>query len=151
MIIGTLRLEFRLHGVFSLKEKRKSANSLKQKLRNTFNVSVAETEAQDSHQTLVLGVVIGASAGLGAIVFYEALVAATHFFLGVLAGYQVPTPAGEGGHAASASSSGAWRSHQSGNIATCASGSCFGRRAMNSARLAGSRAAEENDQAWPSQ
>jgi len=57
MIIGTLRLEFRLHGVFSLKEKRKIANSLKQKLRNTFNVSVAETEAQDVHQTLVLGVV----------------------------------------------------------------------------------------------
>lgn len=57
MIIGTLRLEFRLHGVFSLKEKRKSANSLKQKLRNTFNVAVSETEAQDSHQTLVLGVV----------------------------------------------------------------------------------------------
>ncbi|NLW81045.1 MAG: DUF503 domain-containing protein [Desulfovibrionales bacterium] len=57
MIIGTLRLEFRLHGVFSLKEKRKSANSLKQKLRNSFNVAVAETEAQDAHQTLVLGVV----------------------------------------------------------------------------------------------
>ncbi|GAB1409146.1 DUF503 domain-containing protein [Desulfovibrionales bacterium] len=57
MIIGSLRLEFRLHGVFSLKEKRKSANSLKQKLRNTFNVAVAETEAQDAHQTLVLGVV----------------------------------------------------------------------------------------------
>ncbi|SFL32630.1 Uncharacterized conserved protein YlxP, DUF503 family [Desulfomicrobium norvegicum] len=57
MIIGTLRLEFRLHGVFSLKEKRKSANSLKQKLRNTFNVAVAETESQDSHQVLVLGVV----------------------------------------------------------------------------------------------
>ena len=57
MIIGTLRLEFRLHGVFSLKEKRKSANSLKQKLRNTFNVAVAETEAQDSHQALVLSVV----------------------------------------------------------------------------------------------
>ena len=32
----------------------------------------------------VLGVVIGAVAGLGAIVFYEALVACTHFFLGVL-------------------------------------------------------------------
>ena len=57
MIIGTLRLEFRLHGVFSLKEKRKSANSLKQKLRNTFNVAVAETEAQDAHQTLILGIV----------------------------------------------------------------------------------------------
>lgn len=58
MIIGTLRLEFRLHGVFSLKDKRKNANSLKQKLRNTFNVSVAETEANDSHQTLVLAVVM---------------------------------------------------------------------------------------------
>jgi len=57
MIIGTLRLEFRLHGVFSLKEKRKIANSLKQKLRNTFNVAVAETEAQDAHQTMVLGIV----------------------------------------------------------------------------------------------
>jgi H+/Cl- antiporter ClcA len=53
-------------------------------------------------------VVIGASAGLGAIVFYEALVAATHIFLGVLAGYQVPTPAGEGGHAASASFTRPW-------------------------------------------
>ena len=45
---------------------------------------------------IVLGVVIGAVAGLGAIVFYEALVFSTHFFLGVLAGYQVPTPVGEG-------------------------------------------------------
>lgn len=57
MIVGTLRLEFRLHSVFSLKEKRRSANSLKQKLSNTFNVAVAETEAQDSHHRLVLGVV----------------------------------------------------------------------------------------------
>ena len=32
----------------------------------------------------VLGVVIGAVAGLGAIVFYEALVVCTHFFLNVL-------------------------------------------------------------------
>ncbi len=36
-------------------------------------------------------------AGLGALVFYEALVVATHLFLGVLAGYHVPTPVGEGG------------------------------------------------------
>ena len=52
---------------------------------------------------LVLGVLIGAMAGTGAIVFYEALLAGTHLFLGVLAGYHVPTPAGEGGHTASAS------------------------------------------------
>lgn len=56
MIVGTLRLEFRLHGIFSLKEKRRCANSIKQKMRNTFNIAVAETEAQDVHQTLVLGV-----------------------------------------------------------------------------------------------
>ena len=57
---------------------------------------------------LVLGVLIGATAGVGAIVFYEALMVSTHFFLGVLAGYQVPTPAGEGGHAASASFTRPW-------------------------------------------
>ena len=51
---------------------------------------------------LVLGTAIGVMAGLGAIVFYEALAAATHLFLGVLAGYQVPTTASEGGHRASA-------------------------------------------------
>jgi H+/Cl- antiporter ClcA/CBS domain-containing protein len=50
----------------------------------------------------VLGVVIGITAGLGAVVFYEALRAATHLFLGVIAGYTVPTPVGEGGRAASA-------------------------------------------------
>ena len=57
---------------------------------------------------VVLGVVIGAVAGFGAIVFYEALVASTHFFLGVLAGYHVPTPIGEGGQAASASAARPW-------------------------------------------
>ena len=40
-------------------------------------------------------------AGVGAIVFYEALLFTTHLFLGVLAGYHVPTPAIEGGHRAS--------------------------------------------------
>jgi CIC family chloride channel protein len=57
---------------------------------------------------LVLGVLIGAMAGCGAIVFYEALLGATHLFLGVLAGYHVPTPAGEGGQPASASFSRPW-------------------------------------------
>ena len=56
----------------------------------------------------MLGVLIGTMAGVGAIVFYEALLACTHFFLGVLAGYHVPTPAGEGGHGASASFSRPW-------------------------------------------
>jgi chloride channel protein, CIC family len=57
---------------------------------------------------VVLGVVIGAVAGVGAIVFYEALVLSTHLFLGTIAGYQVPTPAGEGGHAASSVAERPW-------------------------------------------
>ena len=57
---------------------------------------------------LVLGVLIGAMAGVGAIVFYEALLLSTHFFLGVLAGYHVPTPTGEGGHAASSTFTRPW-------------------------------------------
>ncbi|OEU66565.1 MAG: hypothetical protein BA863_13560 [Desulfovibrio sp. S3730MH75] len=57
MIIGVLSLEFRLHGNNSLKGKRKISLSLKQKLRNKFNVSVSEVEAQDSHERLVLAVV----------------------------------------------------------------------------------------------
>ena len=57
---------------------------------------------------LILGVLIGTMAGLGAIVFYEALLACTHFFLGTLAGYHVPTPVGEGGHGASASFTRPW-------------------------------------------
>ena len=57
---------------------------------------------------VVLGVVIGAVAGCGAIVFYEALVVSTHFFLGVLVGYHVPTPIGEGGQAASAAAARPW-------------------------------------------
>lgn len=45
---------------------------------------------------LILASVIGVVAGGGAVVFYEALRLSTHFFLGYLAGYHVPTPAGEG-------------------------------------------------------
>jgi uncharacterized protein YlxP (DUF503 family) len=57
MIIGMMRLQFRLHGNDSLKGKRRVAQSLKQKLRATFNVSVSEVEAQESHETLVLALV----------------------------------------------------------------------------------------------
>ena len=57
---------------------------------------------------IVLGVVIGAVAGFGAVVFYEALVLCTRFFLGILVGYRVPSPAGEGGSVGSASAARLW-------------------------------------------
>jgi H+/Cl- antiporter ClcA len=57
---------------------------------------------------IVLGVAIGAIAGAGAVVLYEALRLCTHFFLDVLAGYRVPTPAGEGHVAGSAHAARPW-------------------------------------------
>lgn len=51
---------------------------------------------------LLLGVLIGLVAGLGAVVFYTALHLATHYLLGSLGGYVPAGTAGEGGiHAAS--------------------------------------------------
>ncbi|MGH2595740.1 MAG: chloride channel protein, partial [Actinomycetota bacterium] len=45
---------------------------------------------------IVLGTMIGTVAGVGAIVFTEALRVATWFFLVVVGGYTPPSPAGEG-------------------------------------------------------
>ena len=51
-------MTFRLHApwVHSLKEKRMIVQSLVAKLQNRFHVSAAETEEQDTHQILVIGV-----------------------------------------------------------------------------------------------
>ncbi|BFR47364.1 DUF503 domain-containing protein [Nitratidesulfovibrio sp. HK-II] len=57
MIIGVLTVEFELHGNDSLKGKRRIASSLKTKVRNTFNVSIAEVRNQDSLTRLSLAVV----------------------------------------------------------------------------------------------
>ncbi len=57
---------------------------------------------------LVLGSLIGLVAGLGAVVFYEALVGVTHLLLGTLGQYRPPTPAGEGGLAGSGSFARPW-------------------------------------------
>ncbi|WP_457570513.1 DUF503 domain-containing protein [Desulfovulcanus sp.] len=57
MLIGTLTIKFRLHGIFSLKGKRQIANSLKQKLKNKFNVAVAEIDHLDNLDFLTLAIV----------------------------------------------------------------------------------------------
>ena len=48
MVIGVLTVEYALHGNDSLKGKRRVANSLKQKVRNTFNVAIAEAGTEES-------------------------------------------------------------------------------------------------------
>ena len=49
------------------------------------------------YKWLLLGVIIGVVAGLGAVGFYLALRYTTHFLLGYVAGYHLPTPLVEGG------------------------------------------------------
>ena len=55
MIVGTLRVRLLLRQARSLKDKRQVVKSVKDRLRNHFNVSVAEIEAQDNRQLAVLG------------------------------------------------------------------------------------------------
>jgi uncharacterized protein YlxP (DUF503 family) len=55
--IAYLTLELRIEGAHSLKDKRQAVRSLKDRLRNSFNVSVAEIEATDLWQRATIGVV----------------------------------------------------------------------------------------------
>ncbi len=55
MIVGSLRVRLLLREARSLKDKRQVVQSIKDRLRNEFNVSVAEVEAQDQRQLAVLG------------------------------------------------------------------------------------------------
>ncbi len=61
MIIGAALIEIHVHGSQSLKEKRGVLNSIKQRLRNRFNLSVAEVGGQDTWQRAVLGLTTGGS------------------------------------------------------------------------------------------
>lgn len=56
MIIGTVKVYMNAGWVHSLKEKRMVVKSIVEKVKNKFNVSIAEIEDQDLHQSIVLGV-----------------------------------------------------------------------------------------------
>lgn len=55
MVIGSLRVRMLVRESRSLKDKRQVVKSIKDRLRNSFNVSIAEVEAQDHRQLVVLG------------------------------------------------------------------------------------------------
>jgi uncharacterized protein YlxP (DUF503 family) len=55
MIVGSLLVRLRLREAQSLKDKRQVVRSIRDRLRNEFNVAVAEVEAQDKWQVAVLG------------------------------------------------------------------------------------------------
>lgn len=56
MIIGVATVKLYAPWVHSLKEKRMAVKSVVSKVQNRFNVSISEIEAQDIHQTIILGV-----------------------------------------------------------------------------------------------
>jgi uncharacterized protein YlxP (DUF503 family) len=57
MPIAFLTIELRIEGAQSLKDKRQVLRSMKDKLRHTFNVAVAELDATDLWQRATIGVV----------------------------------------------------------------------------------------------
>ena len=57
MVVGVAKLTLRLPGNKSLKGKRKVIKSICERLRQRFNLAVAETDVQDVWQTGELGIV----------------------------------------------------------------------------------------------
>jgi hypothetical protein len=56
MVVGVLRLELRLPETHSLKGKRSILRTIKARVRNVYNVSIAECEEHDLWQLAVVGV-----------------------------------------------------------------------------------------------
>ena len=63
MVVASLTWELSLPGCSSLKEKRTVIRSLRDRLRDKFNVSVAETALQDVHERAELTIALVASDG----------------------------------------------------------------------------------------
>ena len=55
MIVGTLKVRLMVREARSLKDKRQVIKSLKDRLANSFNVSIAEVDALDNRQLAVIG------------------------------------------------------------------------------------------------
>ena len=58
MTVGLLKIQIHLHGIGSLKDKRKIVKSIMGKLKAKFNLSVAEIDAQDSKALAVIGLAV---------------------------------------------------------------------------------------------
>ena len=57
MVVGTLCTELFISDGLTLKDKRRVLDSLLDRIRNRFNVAVAEVDKQDSRHAAVVGVV----------------------------------------------------------------------------------------------
>lgn len=55
MVIGSVKIQIYGSWIHSLKEKRMLVKSICAKVRNKYNVSIAEVDTQDIHQSITLG------------------------------------------------------------------------------------------------
>ena len=55
MNVGVAKITLRLSGSFSLKDKRRVINSVRDRVRSKFNVAVAEVDQNDVWQVAVIG------------------------------------------------------------------------------------------------
>lgn len=58
MYVFSAKLTFRISHVTSLKDKRQVCQSLIDKTRRRFNVSISEVDTQDVHQSLTIGIAV---------------------------------------------------------------------------------------------
>lgn len=56
MMIGVASIKLHSPWVHSLKEKRMVVKSIISKVQNKFNISIAEVDEQDRHQTIIIGI-----------------------------------------------------------------------------------------------
>lgn len=63
MAVGTLRIRLMVRGARSLKDKRRTVKSIKDRVHSRFNASIAEVGALDVYQSADLGVAVVANDG----------------------------------------------------------------------------------------
>jgi len=63
MVIGTLTVPIHLHGLGSIKDKRKIVKSVIERLRSRFNASVSEIDAHDNKRLALIAVAVVSNDG----------------------------------------------------------------------------------------
>ena len=58
MVIGVLQMHLAIRDAMSLKDKRRIVKSLRDRIRNRFNVSVSEVDSLDLRQQATLGIAL---------------------------------------------------------------------------------------------
>ncbi len=58
MIVGVMTVQLYLHGVTSLKDKRKIVKSLIERLKNRFNISVSEVDHNDIKTSALIAIAV---------------------------------------------------------------------------------------------